>query len=88
MRLAQEAACLRRVGDFNPDLEGAALEEELRKPGNSTGFGAMGFPGDGAIMDVHVEVDYTYMKGCHCRHSSAWVKSPPRRRKCYNHSST
>jgi L(+)-tartrate dehydratase alpha subunit len=63
VRFAKEAACLRLVGDHNPDPEIAALEEELLKLGNATGFGAMGFPGDGAIMDVHIEVAYTHTGG-------------------------
>lgn len=63
VRFAKEAACLRLVGDHNPDPDIAALEEELLKLGNATGFGAMGFPGDGAIMDVHIEVAYTHTGG-------------------------
>lgn len=63
VRLAKEAACLRLVGDANPDAEIAAMEEDLLKLGNATGFGAMGFPGDGAIMDVHIEVAYTHTGG-------------------------
>ena len=63
MRFAKEAACLRLVGDHNLDPDIAALEEELLKLGNATGFGAMGFPGDGAIMDVHIEVAYTHTGG-------------------------
>jgi L(+)-tartrate dehydratase alpha subunit len=31
--------------------------------GNSTGFGAMGLPGDSAIMDVHIEIAYTHTGG-------------------------
>jgi L(+)-tartrate dehydratase alpha subunit len=63
VRLAKESACLRLVGDRNPDPEVAQLEEELLELGNSTGFGAMGFPGNGGIMDVHIEVAYTHTGG-------------------------
>lgn len=63
VRLAKEAACLRLVGDKNPDPEIADLEEELLETGNSTGFGAMGYPGDGAIMDLHIEIAYTHTGG-------------------------
>jgi L(+)-tartrate dehydratase alpha subunit len=61
--LAKEAACLRLVGDRNPDPEIAALEEDLMVMGNSTGFGAMGFPGAGAVMDLHIEVAYAHTGG-------------------------
>ncbi|GIX48939.1 MAG: hypothetical protein KatS3mg131_3150 [Candidatus Tectimicrobiota bacterium] len=63
VRLAKEAACLRLVGDRHPDPDIAALEEELLALGNATGFGAMGFPGDSSIMDVHVEIAYTHTGG-------------------------
>ncbi|UCD38857.1 MAG: fumarate hydratase [Fidelibacterota bacterium] len=63
VRLAKEAACLRIIGDRNPDPEVAILEAELMDLGNSTGFGVMGLPGSGAIMDVHVEVAYTHTGG-------------------------
>jgi L(+)-tartrate dehydratase alpha subunit len=63
VRLAKEAGCLRIVGDRNPDPEIAALEEDLLKLGNSTGFGVMGLPGDGAIMDVHIEIAYAHTGG-------------------------
>ena len=60
VRLAKESACLRLVGDRNPDPDIAALEDELLALGNSTGFGAMGFPGNGGIMDVHIEIAYAH----------------------------
>jgi L(+)-tartrate dehydratase alpha subunit len=63
VRLAKESACLRLVGDRHPDPEIAQLEEELLELGNSTGFGAMGFPGNGGIMDVHIEIAYTHTGG-------------------------
>jgi L(+)-tartrate dehydratase alpha subunit len=63
VRLGKEASCLRVVGDRNPDPEIAALEQELLVLGNSTGFGVMGLPGDGAIMDVHIEIAYAHTGG-------------------------
>jgi L(+)-tartrate dehydratase alpha subunit len=63
VRLAKEAACLRLVGDRNPDPEIARLEDELLDLGNATGFGAMGFPGDGAVMDLHIEIAYAHTGG-------------------------
>ncbi len=63
VRLAKAAACLRLVGHDNPDPEIANLEHELLELGNSTGFGAMGLPGDSAIMDVHIEIAYTHTGG-------------------------
>jgi len=63
VRLSKEAACLRVIGDRNPDLEIAALEEELRELGNSAGFGPMGFPGNSAILDIHIEAAYAHTGG-------------------------
>jgi L(+)-tartrate dehydratase alpha subunit len=39
------------------------LRDELLELGNSTGFGAMGFPGNGGIMDVHIEIAYAHTGG-------------------------
>jgi len=63
VRLAKEAACLRVVGDRNPDPAVAALEEELVELGRKTSLGPMGFKGEGAVMDVHIEVAYTHTGG-------------------------
>ena len=63
VRLAKEAACLRVVGDRNPDPEIAALEEELSALGNKAGFGPMGFPGNSAVLDVHIEAAYAHTGG-------------------------
>jgi L(+)-tartrate dehydratase alpha subunit len=56
MVLGKQAACLRTVGDRNPDPQIAALEEELKELGNSLGIGAMGFAGNSMIVDCHIEV--------------------------------
>jgi L(+)-tartrate dehydratase alpha subunit len=63
VRLSKEAACLRIVGDRNPDPEIAALETELLTFGNKAGFGPMGFPGNSGIMDVHIEAAYAHTGG-------------------------
>ena len=63
MRIAKEAACLRPVGDRNPEPEIAALEEELKKLGNSIGMGPMGFVGSSMVVDAHVEIAYTHTGG-------------------------
>lgn len=63
MRIAKEAACLRPVGDRHPDPRVASLELELKALGNSIGMGPMGFVGNSAIIDTHVEVAYTHTGG-------------------------
>lgn len=61
--LGKQAACLRTVGDRNPDPEIAALELELKEIGNSIGMGAMGFVGSSMVVDCHIEVGYTHTGG-------------------------
>ncbi len=63
VRLSKEAACLRLLGDRNPDPEIAALEEELIALGNDAGFGPMGFPGNSAVLDIHIEAAYAHTGG-------------------------
>ena len=63
MRIAKEAACLRAVGDRNPDPQLAQLEEELKRLGNSIGMGPMGFVGTSMVVDCHVEIAYTHTGG-------------------------
>ncbi|OXY81718.1 fumarate hydratase [Oceanimonas doudoroffii] len=63
MRIGKEAACLRVVGDVNPDPEVARLEQELKELGNSIGMGPMGFKGNTLVVDCHVEVAYTHTGG-------------------------
>jgi L(+)-tartrate dehydratase alpha subunit len=55
MTLGKQAACLRVVGDRNPDPEIAKLEDELKLLGNDIGMGAMGFVGSSMVVDCHVE---------------------------------
>lgn len=63
MVLGKRAACLRTVGDRNPDPRIAALEEEFKALGNSIGMGAMGFVGKSMVIDCHIEVGYCHTGG-------------------------
>ncbi|WP_420393864.1 fumarate hydratase [Acuticoccus sp.] len=63
MVLGKRAACLRVVGDKNPDPRIAALEEEFKELGNSIGMGAMGFVGKSMVVDCHIEVGYCHTGG-------------------------
>ena len=63
MTLGKQAACLRAVGDRNPDPKIAELEEELIALGNRIGMGAMGFVGSSMVVDCHIEVGYTHTGG-------------------------
>jgi len=63
MTLGKQAACLRTVGDRNPDPRIAELEEEFIERGNSIGMGAMGFVGNSMVIDCHIEVGYTHTGG-------------------------
>ncbi len=63
MVLGKQAACLRVVGDSNPDPEIAKLENELKTLGNEIGMGAMGFVGASMVADCHIEVGYTHTGG-------------------------
>ncbi len=56
----KRAACLRLVGDRNPDPKIAELELELTELGNSIGMGAMGFVGKSMVIDTHIEVGYCH----------------------------
>ncbi len=60
MRLGKEAACLRIVGEPNPDPEIAALEAELTVLGNEIGLGPMGYAGRSMVIDCHIEVGFTH----------------------------
>ena len=63
MVLGKQAACLRVVGDRNPDPRIAELEDELIDLGNSIGMGPMGFVGKSMVIDCHVEVGYCHTGG-------------------------
>lgn len=63
MQLGKQAACLRVVGDRNPDPRIAELEMEIKQMGNSIGMGAMGFVGSSMVVDCHIEVGFTHTGG-------------------------
>ena len=63
MTLGKQAACLRVVGDANPDPQVAALERELMDMGNAIGMGPMGYVGNSMVVDCHIEVGYTHTGG-------------------------
>ena len=63
MQLGKQAACLRVVGDRNPDSKIAELELELKELGNNIGMGPMGFVGSSMVVDLHIEVGYTHTGG-------------------------
>ncbi|MEL6766697.1 MAG: fumarate hydratase [Pseudomonadota bacterium] len=63
MVLGKRAACLRTVGDRNPDPRIAELELEFKELGNSIGMGAMGFVGKSMVVDCHIEVGYCHTGG-------------------------
>ncbi len=63
MVLGKQAACLRLVGDRNPDPQVARLEQELKQLGNDIGMGPMGFVGRSMVLDCHVEIAHTHTGG-------------------------
>ena len=63
MVLGKRAACLRTVGDVNPDPKIAELEAEFKELGNSIGMGAMGFVGKNMVVDCHIEAGYCHTGG-------------------------
>ena len=63
MPLGKQAACLRTVGDRNPDPQVAALEDELKEMGNSIGMGPMGYVGSSMVVDCHIEVGCCHTGG-------------------------
>ena len=63
MQIGKQAACLRTVGEANPDPKIAELEQELVEIGNNIGMGAMGFVGSSMVVDCHIEVGHTHTGG-------------------------
>ncbi len=63
MKIAKEAAILRPIGDRNPDPEVASLEVDWLKELKSLGYGAMGFPGRTAALDLHIECALVHTGG-------------------------
>ena len=62
MALAKKAL-LRKVGQPNPDVEVAELEEEILQQANNLGIGAMGYGGKITALAVHIEVFPTHIAG-------------------------
>ena len=56
-------ACLRTVGDFNPDPNYASLEKELLESINKTGYGPQGLGGDTTCLNVAIESYPTHIAG-------------------------
>ena len=63
MVLGKRAACLRTVGDRNPDSKIAELEDNFKELGNSIVMGAMGFVGKSMVIDCNIEVGYCHTGG-------------------------
>ena len=63
MVLGKRAACLRIVGDRNPDPKIAELEDEMKVLGNSIGMGAMGFVGKSMVIDCNIEIGFCHTGG-------------------------
>ena len=63
MVLGKRAACLRVVGDRNPDPKIAELEDEMKVLGNSIGMGAMGFVGKSMVIDCNIEIGFCHTGG-------------------------
>jgi L(+)-tartrate dehydratase alpha subunit len=61
--LGKQAACLRTVGNRNPDPGIAELEDELKGLGNRIGMGAMGFMGSSMVVDCHIEAGFCHTGG-------------------------
>ena len=63
MTLGKQPACLRTVGDRNPDPQVASLEDELKEIGNSIGMGPMGYVGSSMVVDCNIEVGCCHTGG-------------------------
>ena len=60
MKLAKEAALLRKVGEPSPDPEIAKLEQELLAASRELGIGPMGSQGINCVMGLHIETAFTH----------------------------
>jgi fumarate hydratase subunit alpha len=60
MRLAKEAAVLRRVGARHRDPNVARLEEKLTAATRELGLGPMGSRGINAVIGLHIETAVTH----------------------------
>jgi len=60
MKLAKEAALLRKVGEPNPDPKIAELEQELLAASRELGIGPMGSNGINCVIGMHIETALTH----------------------------
>ena len=60
MRMAKEAALLRRVGKPNSDSKIAAMEQKLLEATRELGIGPMGSQGVNAVIGLHIETAVTH----------------------------
>ena len=60
MKLAKEAALLRRVGEAHPDDKIAQLEQELLDASRELGVGPMGASGINCVLGMHIETALTH----------------------------
>ena len=60
MRMAKEAALLRRVGKPNSDPQIAAMEQKLLEASRELGIGPMGSQGINAVIGLHIETAVTH----------------------------
>jgi tartrate/fumarate subfamily iron-sulfur-dependent hydro-lyase alpha chain len=65
MKIAKEAAVLRRIGNRHPDKEISALEEELVQIVKDSSIGLTGKGGRCGVLDVHIEYAATHAEGLH-----------------------
>jgi len=63
MKLAKEAAVLRKIGDRHPEESLAKLELELFDALNMTGVGPLGMGGKAMALDVHIEYAMGHLAG-------------------------
>jgi fumarate hydratase subunit alpha len=63
MKLAKEAAVLRKIGDRHPEENLAKLELELLEALNMTGVGPLGMGGKAMALDVHIEYAMSHLAG-------------------------
>jgi tartrate/fumarate subfamily iron-sulfur-dependent hydro-lyase alpha chain len=60
MKMAKEAALLRKVGEVNKDKKVAALEKKIFDATRELGLGPMGSAGINAVMGLHIETAMTH----------------------------
>jgi fumarate hydratase subunit alpha len=63
MKLAKEAAVLRKIGDRHPEESVGKLELELLESLNMAGIGPLGMGGKTTVLDVHIEYAMGHLAG-------------------------